>query len=175
MQLSWALLVGKIGSCLLTRAESTRPAKYAPYSISASRRFLPQPSNAIGVEDPFVADDRYVFRLRLSDQHTIKGVFVGTGQKASPNAMRCGNCHPLEPFAFDLFGEVRHQISSRRQFAQANFRRDFPSRSRAYDQCVPGFRNRFSSSPGEPRIVRKPPQQRMGIEQCAQGKLLPLG
>lgn len=71
-------------------------------------RLLPKPPDSIGVKDRFVADDRYIFGLRLSDQHTIKWILVRTWQKARSNGMCGRNSHPLEPLAFDLLRKVRH-------------------------------------------------------------------
>jgi hypothetical protein len=81
------------------------------------RTLLPQPSNPIDFKDRFVADDRYIFRLGLSNQHTIEGVFVRSWQKASSNAVRDGNSHQLEPFTLDLGREVRRQIGCCGEFA----------------------------------------------------------
>ncbi len=59
---------------------------------------LPQPSDAISVKYRFVADDRHVFRLTLSDQHSVEWVLVEARQKAGANAMLRGNLQRLKSF-----------------------------------------------------------------------------
>jgi len=39
------------------------------------------------IENRFIADDRRVFRLSLSDEHPVERVFVKTRQEASANTM----------------------------------------------------------------------------------------
>jgi hypothetical protein len=48
--------------------------------IHRLKSVLPQPPDAVGFKYRFVADDRHVFRLRLSNQHAVECVFMRTGQ-----------------------------------------------------------------------------------------------
>ena len=86
-------------SCLAARqilvpqtAEKTSEPLVAPLGMKKLTTFpqpvnpltdiwvLPQPPDTVGFKDRFVADNRCVFRLSLSDQHAVKWVLVRTGQ-----------------------------------------------------------------------------------------------
>src|SRR5580704_17761109 len=89
---------------------------------------LPKSPDAVGFKDRLVTDHRNVFRLRLSDQHAVKRVFVRTGQKAGSNAMLGGNRQQLEPLAVYASREVGHEVADLVEFSQLVFDRKFPSR-----------------------------------------------
>jgi hypothetical protein len=128
----------------------------------------PDASHAVALESCFVTDDRNMLGLSLGDEHAVEGVLVRAREESGANAMLCRYGQRLKTFAFNQARKIRCQVSRRREFPQPDLDGDFPSRSGTNDQRVFGFSNDSSSSSRQRRIIGKPPQQSMRVEECAQ-------
>lgn len=97
-----------------------------------STKASPKAPHAIAFEACFITDDRHIFSLGLSNEHTVKWILVRARQESGANTMLCRNCQKVKAFAFDLAREIRCQVSRSRQFSQPELDSDFPSRSSTY-------------------------------------------
>ena len=68
-------------------------------------------------EGHFITDDWHIFRLGLSNEHTVKWILVRARQQSGADTMLCRNGQKLKTFAFDLAREIRCQVSGSRQFS----------------------------------------------------------
>src|SRR6476646_10700179 len=96
------------------------------------RSALPEPSDAVRIKRCVIAEDRNVFRLGLGDQHTIKRVLVWSRQQPRAHCMVEGDNQGLKTFPRQIACKVSKQVPGVRQLSDTEFRRDLPSRSRAY-------------------------------------------
>ena len=143
------------------------PLGFRPDAYDA-RWISPEASYTISFEHGFVANDRDVFSLRLSNEHAVKGIFVRTRQEARSNAVFRENSQQLKALAFYPAGEIGHEVGRSLQLTQSDLGRDLPGGRSTHDQRISGVRDDPSSRSRQRRIIGKPPEQRMCIEQRAQ-------
>src|SRR5580704_11584290 len=77
------------GPVLQTRSTSWNCAP----SLTATQltKISPKAPHAITFEGYFITDDRHIFILGLSNEHSVKWILVRARQKSGANTMLCGN------------------------------------------------------------------------------------
>jgi hypothetical protein len=121
---------------------------------------LPDPAHAVRVKNPFVTDNRDVFRLRLCNQHPVKRVLMVTGQESGALSVFDRNGEFTEPELSHPLRELRGKNFGSRQLAQANLRGYFPSRGSGNEDIRFERRQDGMGLSGELRIAYGPPDQR---------------
>jgi hypothetical protein len=89
---------------------------------------LPDSLDVILIENPIVAEDGNIFRLRLSDQHSVEWISVLSRESSSAQRMFYRDWQGINSQLCEIKGKVTDEFLSARQLAQTNFGGYFPSR-----------------------------------------------
>ena len=69
------------------------------------------------VEDPIIADNRYVLRLSLRDEHPVERILMCTGQKARALAVLHSNAERSKTKPFHSRNKLRREFLRARQLS----------------------------------------------------------
>ena len=136
------------------------------------KKSVPKPSELVSVKDGVVAEDGKIFGLGLSDEHAVKWILMGAGEKAGTGGMGGSNGKRFKQFCREDGVKTQREIGGLGEFADTGLRGDLPSRGSADQDAVRSGPNEFAGLRRERRIVGEPPKQRVGVQEKAQ-RLLP--
>ena len=106
------------------------------------------PTDPVPVEYFVHRDNHQIVRNRLSDQHSIEGIAVRTGEPSGAFGMPDGNRQLFETLTGDAACDVAGNRPAARQLAQPALGGNLPSRSRTYQDVIRIVFDRPAGRPG---------------------------
>ena len=92
---------------------------------------LPNATDLVLIEDPFVAHDGKIAALRLRDQHAVEGIAMSAGKQTRSLAVFNGDGEFVKAELPDADGKVFSHLSRLGKFADPAFGGYFPGRGGA--------------------------------------------
>ena len=126
---------------------------------------LPEPADAVPVEQGFVGYERNVASQRLGDEHPVEGVAVELRQGPGARGVVHGDGQFLETLAGDGPGKVQGYSRGLRKLAKPMFGGNLPGSRRADQFLIGRVENGVAYRLGYASAVGEPPNQRVGVEQ----------
>lgn len=87
----------------------------------------PEATKFVIVEDRIAADDGQVFGLRLSDQHPIEGIAMGSREQAGAGGVGGGDRERFERLLREHCVEMESKVCALGELSDAELGGDFPS------------------------------------------------
>ncbi len=97
---------------------------------------MPDSPDTVKIEQFLIADQWYVFRLSLCDQHPVERVFVWSGELPGADRVICRDSQMIEARLPQLSLKVGSQHRRRGEASEANLRGNFPRRRSAHKQSI---------------------------------------